>query len=619
MEANSDIFQYTNRGADSFGSSEETEGLYEQDFPNIRSTILNSSKKLCRPATLTNKLPILKWLPRYQTSFVFRDAIAGFTVGLTTIPQAIAYGVVAGLQPQYGLYAAFMGCFTYIIFGSCKDVTIATTAIMALMVHDYAVITPDFAVLISFLAGCTILVLGILNLGVLVRFISMPVITGFTMAAACTIGSAQINNLFGMKSPSNDLIPAWKHFFTHLPNVSLNDSLLGVGGLIFLLLMKQVKNIPYGNKTFWKYISLSRNALVVIFGTFLAYQLSRDGSQPFVITGNITAGLPPFRPPPFSTIVDGKEVTFSDMISTYGSSLASIPLVSILEIVAIAKAFSKGKIVNASQEMIALGMCNIMGSFVSSMPVTGSFTRTAVNNASGVKTPLGGAVTGAMVLMALAFLTQTFYYIPKATLASVIIAAMISLVELERLAEIWKSKRMDLFPFAVTYFTCLFWSLEYGIICGIVVNISFILYRSARPQIHLEKKKVSNYEICFVDVKQRLDFASAEYLKEKIVKFMSGNRYDVSLIIVKGEEINSIDYTVAMNIISLKEDLEVLSCDLVCWNWNIRAAGVVCRLNGDLCSLFKNDHSIEEVVNNYYLNLQRKNESSIDTVYTSTS
>uniref|UniRef100_A0A0K8UCE7 Sodium-independent sulfate anion transporter n=2 Tax=Bactrocera latifrons TaxID=174628 RepID=A0A0K8UCE7_BACLA len=512
-----------------------------------------------------------------------------------------------------------MGCFTYIIFGSCKDVTIATTAIMALMVHDYAVITPDLAVLISFLAGCTILVLGILNLGVLVRFISMPVITGFTMAAACTIGSAQINNLFGMKSPSNDLIPAWKHFFTHLPNISLNDALLGVGGLIFLLLMKQVKNIPYGNKTFWKYISLSRNALVVIFGTFLAYQLSRDGSQPFVITGNITAGLPPFRPPPFSTIVDGKELTFSDMISTYGSSLASIPLVSILEIVAIAKAFSKGKIVNASQEMIALGMCNIMGSFVSSMPVTGSFTRTAVNNASGVKTPLGGAVTGAMVLMALAFLTQTFYYIPKATLASVIIAAMISLVELERLAEIWKSKRMDLFPFAVTYFTCLFWSLEYGIICGIVVNISFILYRSARPQIHLEKKKVSNYEICFVDVKQRLDFASAEYLKERVVKFMSGNRYDVSLIVIKGEEINSIDYTVAMNIISLKEDLEVLSCDLVCWNWNIRAAGVVCRLNGDLCCLFKNDHSIEEVVNNYYLNLQRKNESSIDTVCTSTS
>lgn len=103
---------------------------------------------------------------------------------------------------------------------------------------------------------------------------------------------------------------------------------------------------------------------------------------------------------------------------------------------------AKGKVVNASQEMIALGMCNIMGSFVSSMPVTGSFTRTAVNNASGVKTQLGGAVTGALVLMALAFLTKTFYFIPKATLASIIIAAMISLVELDKVSDTWKSKSL---------------------------------------------------------------------------------------------------------------------------------------------------------------------------------
>ncbi|XP_017471285.1 PREDICTED: sodium-independent sulfate anion transporter-like [Rhagoletis zephyria] len=619
MEANTNIFESTNGGTGDFGVTEESAGLYEQQFPNMRSTISNSSKKLCRLTTITNKFPILKWLPKYEISFLFRDAIAGFTVGLTTIPQAIAYGVVAGLQPQYGLYAAFMGCFTYIIFGSCKDVTIATTAIMALMVHDYAIITPDYAILISFLAGCIILLLGIFNLGVLVRFISVPVITGFTMAAACTIGSAQINNLFGMSSPSNQLIPSWKHFFTHLTSIRMNDSLLGVCSLIFLLLMKEVKNIPYGNKTFWKYISLSRNALVVIFGTFLAYQLSRDGSEPFRITGNITAGLPPFRVPPFSTYVDGEEVAFSDMISTIGSSLASIPLVAILEIVAISKAFSKGKIVDASQEMIALGMCNIMGSFVSSMPVTGSFTRTAVNNASGVKTPLGGAVTGAMVLMALAFLTQTFYYIPKATLASVIIAAMISLVELKKIPDIWKSKRLDIFPFITTFFTCLFWSLEYGIICGVVANISFILYRSASPQIHIEKKRVYNYDICFVNVKQRLDFASAEYLKEKVVKFMNEYRYDISLIVIKGEEINSIDYTVAMNIISLKEDLEVLKCDLLCWNWNISAAGVIYRLKNDLYGIFKNEHSIEEIVNNYYVNLQRNNNSSNDTVYTNIS
>ncbi|KAH8416113.1 hypothetical protein KR222_008351, partial [Zaprionus bogoriensis] len=572
------------------------DNLYREQLPNVGNLIRESGRKLCRPSTITNKFPILTWLPRYRASYVVSDFIAGFTVGLTTIPQAIAYGVVAGLEPQYGLYSAFMGCFTYIVFGSCKDVTIATTAIMALMVNQYATISPDYAVLVCFLAGSIILVLGLLNMGVLVRFISIPVITGFTMAAATTIASAQINNLVGLKSPSNDLLDAWEFFFTNLTSIRLWDALLGVVTLVFLLLMKQVTKIKWGHRMFWKYLSLSRNALAVIFGTFLAYILSRDGNQPFRVTGNITAGLPPFRLPPFSTYVDGKYVSFGDMIGTVGASLGSIPMIAILEIVAISKAFSKGKIVDASQEMIALGMCNIMGSFVLSMPVTGSFTRTAVNNASGVRTPLGGAVTGALVLMALAFLTQTFYYIPKTTLAALIIAAMISLVELERISEMWNSKKRDLLPFLVTIVPCLFWSLEYGILCGIGANLIYILYSSARPQVFITLEKINGHEVALVDVKQKLDYASAEFLKEKVVRFLNQQNCKVHLAVIRGEEINSIDYTVAMNIISLQGDLKALSCDLICWNWNVGSAGVVCRLKAEMRPIFKFDYGLEELV-----------------------
>ncbi|KAM7345057.1 sodium-independent sulfate anion transporter isoform 2-T2 [Cochliomyia hominivorax] len=517
------------------------------------------------------------------------------------IPQGIAYGVVAGLEPQYGLYSAFMGSFMYIIFGSCKDVTIATTAIMALMIHPYAIISPAYAPLVSFFAGCIILVLGLLNLGVLVRFISIPVIIGFTTAAAITIGSAQINNLFGIKAPSNSLIPAWKHFFTHLNSIGWNDASLGIVSLIFLLVVKKAKDIPYGNRIFWKYVSLSRNSVAVIVGTFLAYILSRDGSQPFRVTGNVTAGLPPFKPPPFGgAVINGTQVSFQEMMNTVGASFASIPLVSILEVVAIAKAFSKGRIVNASQEMIALGMCNIMGSFVSSMPVTGSFTRTAVNNASGVKTTLGGLVTGCLVLMALAFLTQTFYFIPKATLSAIIISAMISLVEGEKIRDTWRSKKKDFFPFLVTLLVCLFWSLEYGILCGIAANISYILYSSARPQIWLNTLKIMDYEFGMVDVKQKLDFASAEYLKEKVVEFANFHQKEgIRLIVINGQEINSIDYTVAANIVSLREDLKVLNCDIICWNWNISSAGVVCRLNNKTRDMFKFQKSLEETIEEY--------------------
>ncbi|KAH8376132.1 hypothetical protein KR200_000765, partial [Drosophila serrata] len=597
-----------------------TDNLYREQLPSLGSLIRDGGRKLCRPATVTSKFPILSWLPRYRLEYIMQDFIAGFTVGLTTIPQAIAYGVVAGLEPQYGLYSAFMGCFTYIVFGSCKDVTIATTAIMALMVNQYATISPDYAVLVCFLAGCIVLLLGLLNMGVLVRFISIPVITGFTMAAATTIGSAQINNIVGLASkyglgtpytlkfyesmyltgPSNDLLPAWKNFFTHLDSIRIWDALLGISSLVFLLLMTLVKDIKWGNRIFWKYLGLSRNALAVIFGTFLAYILSRDGNQPFRVTGNITAGVPPFRLPPFSTTVDGEYVSFGDMISTVGASLGSIPLISILEIVAISKAFSKGKIVDASQEMVALGMCNIMGSFVLSMPVTGSFTRTAVNNASGVKTPLGGAVTGTLVLMALAFLTQTFYFIPKCTLAAIIIAAMISLVELHKIKDMWLSKKKDLFPFTVTLITCMFWSLEYGILCGIAANMVYILYSSARPQVDINLVKVNGHEVGLVDVKQKLDYASAEYLKEKVVRFLNHQNGETQLVVIRGEEINSIDYTVAMNIVSMKGDLEALNCAMICWNWNIASAGVVCRLKTDLRPIFKFDVTLEEVVAGHF-------------------
>lgn len=173
--------------------------------------------------------------------------------------------------------------------------------------------------------------------------------------------------------------------------------------------------------------------------------------------GNVGAGLPHFNFPPFSTTVGNQTFDFEHMAERYGGSIIFIPLVAILEHIAIAKAFgkypfppidlgglpcgfvAKGKTINATQEMLALGLCNVAGSFVRSMPVTGSFTRTAVNNASGVKTTLGGLLTGSMVLLALGLLTSTFFYIPKATLAAVVICAMFYLFDFDAIITLWRT------------------------------------------------------------------------------------------------------------------------------------------------------------------------------------
>uniref|UniRef100_T1GBK3 SLC26A/SulP transporter domain-containing protein n=1 Tax=Megaselia scalaris TaxID=36166 RepID=T1GBK3_MEGSC len=143
-------------------------------------------------------------------------------------------------------YSAFMSSFMYIIFGTCKDLTIGPTAIMALMINAHAVISPDYAVLASFLCGCVMLLLGFLNLGFLVQFISIPVVTGFTAAAAATIGSAQINTLFGIKNNrSNELVDAWINFFSNLDKISLYNALLGVLTLVFLILMRFFKDVKF--------------------------------------------------------------------------------------------------------------------------------------------------------------------------------------------------------------------------------------------------------------------------------------------------------------------------------------------------------------------------------------
>lgn len=222
-----------------FSTLFHSDDIYKEKLPDIGNFLKRKTRKLCRLKTVRNKFPILNWLPHYVPKWFIQDFVAGLTVGLTSIPQSIANGVIAGLPPQYGLYSAFMSSFVYIIFGTCKDITIGPTSIMALMIHSHGILSPDFAVLASFLCGCFILLLGFLNLGFLVQFISIPVVTGFTAAAAATIASAQINSLFGVKNNrSDELVDAWINLLSNFDKASVYDAVLGLMTLLFLIFMR---------------------------------------------------------------------------------------------------------------------------------------------------------------------------------------------------------------------------------------------------------------------------------------------------------------------------------------------------------------------------------------------
>ncbi|XP_067000175.2 sodium-independent sulfate anion transporter isoform X2 [Anabrus simplex] len=578
----------------------------EEDKNEITSWAKNQCNNIWSRSFLEKKLPVIQWLPTYSINFLFHDVLAGLNVALTAIPQGIAYAVVAGLEPQYGLYSGFMGPFTYILFGSCKDVTIGPTAILALMTQQYVEKHgPDFAVLLTFLSGCIILLLGLLNIGFLVDFISMPVIVGFTSASAVTIGSSQLKSLLGISGKSNDFLESWKTVVENIHETELWDSVLGFGTIIVLMALKTMNKYQRKgenltrkqkilNKLIWL-LSLGRNALVAIVGAAIAYILHSNGSTPFKLTGNIGSGQPHLDIPPFSSHYNNRTYEFLDMTSELGTTLATLPLISILGCVAIAKVFTKEKGLDTSQEIIALGVSNIAGSFVRSMPVTGSFTRSVVNNASGVKTQMGGLFTGAIIILALVLLTSTFYYLPKATLAGIIITAMFFMVECEVIPLLWRTKKIDLIPLFVTFFCCLFFSLEYGMLIGVGINLLFILYTTARPRVTIENIQNFSHEILLITPDQSLVFPAAEFVRKKIVKvclqYSSG-----TIVILNGRHIHHIDATMAKALQLLNQNLKVREQRLVLWNW-VRSSRETCLgLDPKMDGVFQEAESLEQLL-----------------------
>ncbi|KYN11830.1 Sodium-independent sulfate anion transporter [Trachymyrmex cornetzi] len=525
------------------------------------------------------RLPVLDWLSRYRPTWFLQDALAGITVGLLAVPQGIAYGALAGLNPEYGLYAAFMASFTYIIFGTCKSVTIGPTVIMAIMIYPFVEkYGADMAILITFLKGCIIALLGIFHLGSLLDFISLPVITGFTSAAAINIAFSQFKSLLGIRHTAESFLDSVCAIYKYRNEIRCPDTLLGVDkNQPFLtssfykkkaIILYNRKNIP-GQRTGtvlqkigW-FLGLFRNTLVVIIGTVMAYIIYINDLEPFMLTGTIGQGLPSIASPPFSTF-HNLTYNFLEMTTAMKTTLFTIPVVSTIMHIAVAKAFAKGESLDITQEIIALGACNIFGSFVCSMPVTGSFVRTAINHASGVKTPLGGIFTGSLVLFAIGLLTSTFRFIPKATLAGLVIYSMYYMLDFPTYKLLWRARKIDFFVMKLTLVKGIFLGLEYGILIGIVANLVVLLYFSTHPSIQTKIEQIEGETVIVIVPEEAIAFPAAERLRATVMK-VSGES-SCNMIILDCKNLKRLDVTVAENIKLLGKDLSVRGQTIVCSN-----------------------------------------------------
>uniref|UniRef100_A0AAY4EED6 Sodium-independent sulfate anion transporter n=1 Tax=Denticeps clupeoides TaxID=299321 RepID=A0AAY4EED6_9TELE len=511
----------------------------------------------CSCRTLQSWFPVLSWLPHYNLRWLQMDLVAGLTVGLTTVPQALAYAEVAGLPVQYGLYSAFMGCFIYCVFGTSKDVTLGPTAIMSLLCASYMGSDPVYAVLLSFLCGSIQAAMAILRLGFLLDFISYPVIKGFTCAAAITIGFGQVKNIFGLKNIPQQFVLQVYYTFHRIPEARLGDVVLGLSCLALLVSLTWMKTdlvspspehptyVKVAHGLVWGCATI-RNVLVVIMASCVAFSFEISNHHYFTLTGQTAKGLPPFKPPAFSeTKANGTIIYFKEIV-----------LVSTQVFTLLTKWSQNGYRIDTNQELFAIGLTNIMGSFVSAYPVTGSFGRTAVNSQTGVCTPAGGVVTGVIVLLSLAFLMPVFYYIPKASLAAVIICAVAPMADWRAPLQLWRVRKLDLLPFMVTFLVS-FWEVQYGIVGGVLVSGAMLLYHMARP--HIE---VHDHGVLVMDLDSGLNFPATEHLNQ-VIYSQALHVSPPRCVVLNCHHISSVDCTVVHELKDLLKQFRLRNVSLV--------------------------------------------------------
>ncbi|KAI8098500.1 sulfate transporter family-domain-containing protein [Halteromyces radiatus] len=459
---------------------------FQDQLEAFRSTWLQSTISY-----LINFFPILRWIHRYNLSWLFQDVIAGITVGLLLVPQGIAYAKVANLDPQYGLYTSFVGVTIYCLFGTSKDISIGPITVVSLLVGEAItkvteahpdITGPEVAVCLSLVCGVITLLMGMIRLGILVDFISGPAIAGYMSGSAITIGLGQWPKVFGITGVDTRQPPyiVFIQFFKQFATTHI-DAAFGITSLIILYVIKfgtgrLAARLPRLKKPLF-FMGIMRNGLIVIAGTLLSFLINLGrSSSPFKIIKEVPAGFDAMGVPHIRL----------EIITESMSVLPSIILILVLEHVSVAKSFGRlsDYEIQPNQEILAIGASNIIGAFFGAYPATGAFSRTAVMARSGAKTPLAGLFTGCIVVLALYVLTPAFYFIPEAVLAAVVIHSVIDLVSGPAyVLELYRTSYLELVVFLLGVGITCFVDVETGIYASVGLSLVIMLLRLARPPV----------------------------------------------------------------------------------------------------------------------------------------
>ena len=497
--------------------------------------------------TLKRLIPILDWLPNYKGTLFLGDLIAGVTVAIVLIPQGIAYALIAGLPPIYGLYCALVPQVIYAIFGSSRQVAIGSVAmdslIVATGVSTLALTGSDsyisIAILLALVVGTIQLLLGIFRLGFVVNFLSRPVITGFTSAVALTIGINQFRNFLGVEFAQSDQVQyVLEDVWNNITDYNAHTTIIGlVSALMIITLRKVNKKIP--------------NALVVVVLGILVIRYFGTALNDVDIVKDIPSGLPEFSIPELDI----------DLIRELLPIAFTLVMVGYLETISIGKSLEAKQDkyrIHPNQELIALGLSNMVGSLFKAYPSASSFSRSAINQETGGTTGMSSLISAGIVMMTLLFLTPLFYHLPKTVLAAIIIVAVFGLVNIKEALFLWKASHMDFWLLAATFFSTLFLGIEYGIMTGVGLSLIVLIFRTSRPYtVELGKVPNSNFyrnrdrfsdviiknDILVFRFDAQLFYVNAAYFRDRLDELAESKGKHLKLIVLDAESINRMDST----------------------------------------------------------------------------
>ncbi|MDH3325449.1 MAG: SulP family inorganic anion transporter [Gammaproteobacteria bacterium] len=430
---------------------------------------------LKRNSALSKIFPFLKWAHKVNSHTLKDDIIAGLTGAIVVLPQGVAFAAIAGMPPEYGLYAGMVPAIIAALFGSSWHLVSGPTTAASIVLFsalsemaqpgsmDYV----RLALTLTFMVGVIQLVMGLVKLGALVNFISHSVVIGFTAGAAVLIASNQVKNFFGIEMERGlhfyevigQLISNFSHINIYITAIATTTLVVG------LLAKRFAKKVPY-----MIVAMLAGSLLSIVLDMFFGNAVTNIDT-----VGAIPASLPPLSSPDFDfqTIKDLVPIAFA------------ATLFALTEAVSIARSIAakSGQHIDGNQEFVGQGLSNIAGSFFSGYVATGSFNRSGLNYEAGAKTPVAALAAGGFLIAIVLLVAPYASYLPNATMAAILFMVAWGIIDFEHIKKIFKTSKSETSILVTTFFATLFLALDFAIFLGVMLSLVMYLNRTSKPKI----------------------------------------------------------------------------------------------------------------------------------------